>query len=367
MSATEESSVPRWLSISASLSWRALIVIAALVVLGAAFSRLRVIAVPVILALFLSTVLAPPVRWLIRHGWPRAIATWLVFIVVGVIVASMVSGLLPTVRKEFTALGFEVTAGLKQTQFWLVDGPLHLSKNQVGSIVGSLTKIMNLTQAGIVRGALSGVTLAVELLGGMLLTVVLTFFFVKDGDKIWNWIVLQGGSQRRVDQLRSLGNVVWLTLTGYVRGTVLNGTVNGISLSIALMLLGVPLVLPIALVTLVGAFIPLVGGIVSGLLAALVALVTRGPLAALIVVGATVVIHNMEGYLTGPLVLGRAVKLHPVAILLVLATGSVLGGILGAFVAVPLASILAAIVSALRRNRLVVPDFKNVLRQDPGN
>ncbi|MGH9103774.1 MAG: AI-2E family transporter, partial [Acidimicrobiales bacterium] len=160
-------------------------------------------------------------------------------------------------------------------------------------------------------------------------------------------------SEERASQLRSLGSDVWRTLTGYVHGTAFNGFVNAVLLSIALLGLGVPLVLPIALLTFVGGFLPLVGGIVSGLLAALVTLVAKGPLYALIVVGCTVVIHNVEGYLSGPLVLRRAVSLHPVAILLVLAVGSIAGGVIGAFVAVPLTAVIVAFVGHMRRASLV--------------
>lgn len=346
--------VPYWLEAGAAISWRSLVVLVGLVVAGAAFYRLRVIVVPLVASLFLSTILAPPARWLHRHHWPRSLAALFVFVIAGGVLTGVTFGFLPTIRKQFALLGKEVIVGLHQTERWLVHGPLHLSQSQVGSIVASLTKVLNLSQTALLRGALSGVTIAAEVLGGLLLTIVLTFFFVKEGDRMWEAVISKAGSEYRRTQLRELGVEVWGTLTGYVRGTTFNGVVNATALSVALIILGVPLVVPIALVTIVGSFLPLVGGIVSGLLAALVALVTQGPLSALVVVGATVVIHNMEGYLTGPLVLGRAVRLHPVAILLVLAVGSILGHILGAFLAVPLASVVLAAGTALRRSRILM-------------
>ncbi|MDA8393522.1 MAG: AI-2E family transporter [Actinomycetota bacterium] len=355
MSGSDVEGVPRWLRTGAALSWRLLVVVAAAVLLGAAFSRLRVIMVPLIAALFLATILAPPANWLHRRRWPRLLASWTVFLVAAGLIAVFVIGVLPTARSEFATLGVDIQLGLQRTDTWLIKGPLHLSAKQVNSFTVGLTRTVKSNQAGLLRGALSGVTVAAEIAAGVLLTLVLTFFMVNDGGKIFAWMVSAMGSESRSQQLVQLGNDLWRTVTGYVRGTAFNGAVNATALSITLIVLGVPLVLPIAVLTVIGSFIPLVGGIVSGLLAALVTLVTKGPLDALVVVGATILIHNMEGYLTGPLILGRAVRLHPMAILLVLAAGSILGGIVGAFIAVPLASVLVTLVSALRRSRLVVP------------
>jgi predicted PurR-regulated permease PerM len=148
--------------------------------------------------------------------------------------------------------------------------------------------------------------------------------------------------------MREIGRRSWEALGGYIRGTAVNGIVNGTVMGITLAAIGVPLALPLAFLTFLGAFIPLVGAIVTGVLAALIALVAKGGVAALVVIGATVVIHNLEGYLVGPFVLGRAVHLHPVAVLLALTTGTILAGILGAFMAVPILSILVAIVSYYR-------------------
>lgn len=354
MSDTDRAGVPRWLASSAAFTWRALVLLAGVALVGVAFFRLRVVMVPLVSALFLSTILVPPTRWLQRRGVPRLVAAWLVFLTASAVIAALVLVVLPAAKSEFVALGNEVQVGLARTQSWLVKGPLRLSPSQVGALLGKVSHAIAVNQAGLLRGALSGVSIAAEVAAGILLTVVFTFFFVLDGELIAAWIVSLASDQRRVMQLEELGRVLWRTVTGYVRGTALNGAINAISLSIALAILGVPLVLPIALITVVGSFVPLVGGVVSGLLAALVTLVAKGPLAALVIVGVTVLIHNMEGYLTGPLVLGKAVRLHPVAILIILAIGSVLGGIIGAFVAVPTAAMILAALSVLRRPALAI-------------
>jgi predicted PurR-regulated permease PerM len=189
---------------------------------------------------------------------------------------------------------------------------------------------------------------------------VLTFFFVKDGGRITAW-ALDLVSESRANDARAIGRRAWEVLSGYIRGTAINGLVNATVLALGLWILGVPLVIPIALLTFVGSFVPLVGAIVSGALAAGVAIASRGVAAALIVVGLTVVIHHLEGYLVGPFVLGRAVRLHPVAVLLVLSVGTVLGGVVGAFLAVPTASVLLAVNEHYRQKR------RSTMFMAPGN
>lgn len=344
----EAAGVPRWLATGAALAWRLLVVAAALYVVGQGFVLLRVVTVPLIAALFLATLLSPPTRWLERHGWPRLLATWAVVLGTLVVLGAVIFGLVQPAVGEFSVLRGEVTLGIAQGQRWLVHGPLHLSAHQVDDLAAQLERLASRNPAGVVRSALSGVAVAAEVLAGAALTAVLTFFFVKDGSALagsLRRLAPDGPSRRR---LELLGGRAWATLAGYVRGTLFNGLVNAILISVTLVLLRVPLVLPLALLTFVGGFVPLVGAIVAGALAALVTLVAKGPIAALVVVGATVVIHNVEGYLSGPLVFRRAVRLHPVVILLALGIGTILGGIIGTFLAVPLVAIVAVVIGGMR-------------------
>ena len=175
-----------------------------------------------------------------------------------------------------------------------------------------------------------------------------TFFFVKDGEQLAR-STMQLFGRRRAAELPELGTLLWRTLTGYVRGTTINGLVNGAVIGVGLYLLGVPLSLPLAVLTFFGAYFPIVGSFVSGAVAALVALAANGPVSALAVVGLTVLIHNLEGYLIGPLVLGRSVELHPLAVLLVIAVGGVIAGIVGAFLAVPITALVTTTVRFFRR------------------
>ena len=332
------SAVPGWLERASALSWRLLVVAAAVLFVLLVLSKILVVVVPVVVALFLSTVLVPPARWLQRRGWRPALATWAVFVLALLVLAAIAAVLAPNVAHDSTAVRDSTNGGVQRVQDWLVRGPFHLSRHDVKRDFNNFGDSMKSHAGGF---AVRGATLAGEIAADLLLSLVLTFFFVKDGERMAASFLRLVPLNRKPDA-RELGTRVWATLTGYIRGTAVNGLVNGALMTIGLIIVGVPLAVPIGALTFFGGFFPIVGAITVGALAALIALVAKGPVAALVVVALTVVIHNVEGYLVGPLVLGRAVKLHPVAILLALAVGGVLAGIVGAFVAVPTAAVIAS-------------------------
>lgn len=199
--------------------------------------------------------------------------------------------------------------------------------------------------------ALRGAAIVGEVVTGFLLSLVLTFFFVKDGPRLVEAFLGFLGEER-APHAREIGRRAWAALAGYIRRTTVNGVVNGVLMTTGLFIIGVPLAAPIGVLTFFGAYFPIVGTVVTGLLAALVALVADGPVAALVVIGLTVLIHNVEGYLVGPFVLGRAVKLHPVVVLLALAIGGLLAGIVGAFLAVPTTAVVAAVAGYAHESAL---------------
>ena len=337
--------IPRWLDTGASFAWRFLLVAAAGYVLSLVVERVLVVVIPVALAAMLTTVLVPPVRWLRSHSWPPALATWAVFLLGFTVLGALVAWLVPTVRDQLDPLSRSAGHGVDQVKHWLVTGPLHLSRRQVNRDLEQLRKD---AQSHATGAALQGATIALEVVGVVLLTIVTTFFFVKDGERLARGAVQVWG-RRRADELIELGSLLWQTLTGYVRGTTVNGIVNGVLIGTGLYILGVPLALPLAVLTFFGAYFPIVGSFASGALAALVALAANGPVAALVVVGLTILIHNVEGYLVGPLVLGRSVQLHPLAVLLAIAVGGVIAGIAGAFLAVPATALATTTVRFYRR------------------
>jgi predicted PurR-regulated permease PerM len=354
--------VPRWLNKAAALGWRLLIVGAALYFLFQVFGRLRLVVMPVLFALFLTAILSPPANWLKKRKWPPLLATFTVFVVALAVLVGIGFWLVPRVANQFGDVGKQASQGFKDVQRWLTHAPFRLKQADIDRYINEAKHQVSTRQGQIVQGALTGVGLLVEVLTTTLLTIVITFFFVKDGDKIGRWMVGLFAPER-ADEMRELGRRSWDALGGYIRGTAVNGVVNGSVMGVTLVVVGVPLALPLAFLTFVGAFIPIVGAIVTGVLAALIALVAKGGVAALVVLGATILVHNLEGYLVGPFVLGRAVHLHPVAVLLALTTGTILAGALGAFLAVPVLSILLAVIGYYRSEDPAVVEAAGA---DPG-
>ena len=337
---------PGWLSRSAAVSWRLLVVAAVVAVVGFLLVYLRLVVLPVIVALFLTTLLAPPAGWLRARGWPPLAATWVVIGGAVLVIAGASAALAPQIGPEIGTLRDRVATGLDDVQRWLREGPLHFSETQLSDLLARARQEAQTNSRALTRGVLSGATLAVEVVTGALLSLVLTFFFVKDGERMGNWIARQAGSQ--ADEVRAVGRRAFETLGAYLRGQATVGLIDGVFIGIGLAIVGVPLVVPLAFLVFLGAFLPIVGAFLSGLIAALVALVSQGPVAALIIVAITVAVQQLEGHVLAPLVLGRAVKLHPAVVLLSLTGGGVVGGIVGAALAVPAVAVLTSVGSYLR-------------------
>jgi predicted PurR-regulated permease PerM len=307
-----------------------------------ALVRLRLVVIPVIIALLISTLLVPLSTRLRKRGWPRLLAAWAVFLGSLLLLAGIVTVLAPQVADELDQLGESVRRGSERVIAWLVDGPLNLTRAEVDNYVDQAIERMRQNASSLTSGVLAGAVVAAEVLAGILLVLVLVFFFVKDGDNIFAWITKQFRADHR-HHVQEAGRRAWDAMGAYVRGTAVIALVDAVLIGIALLIIGVPLVLPLTVLTFFGAFFPLVGAVIAGAIAALVALVSTGPLDALLVVAAVTVIQQVEGDVLQPVVLGRAVKLHPVAILLALTAGAVVAGIAGAFLAVPVTAVATAI------------------------
>jgi putative heme transporter len=346
MNQQQATGVPTWLSRSAALSWRLLVVAAAVAVVGFLLVYLRLIVLPVIVALFLTTLLAPPANWLRERGWPPLAATWAVILAGLLLVAGAIAGLAPQIGPQFGTLRDQVGTGLDDVQRWLREGPLHFSDAQLSSLLERARAEAQSHTSALTRGVLTGATLAAEVVTGALLSIVLTFFFVKDGHRIGDWFARHAG--RHAGELREMGRRAFDTLGAYLRGVATVGLIDGLFIGIGLAVVGVPLAVPLAFLVFLGAFFPIVGAFLTGLIAALVALVSKGLVAALIIVAITVAVQQLEGHVLAPVVLGRAVKLHPAVILLALAGGGVVGGIAGAALAVPTVAVVGSVGTYLR-------------------
>jgi putative heme transporter len=339
--------VPPMLRRLAAWSWRLLVVLTAVGLVLYLLILLKVVVVPVIVALFLATLLVPLVSWLQARGWKHLPAVLTVFAGAVLLLVAIILGFIPLISNELDTLRQRADEGVAEVQRYIASRPFGLSEEDLNRYLDQARERFTENSSGLTRGAVQGVTLVGEVITGLILSLFLTFFFVKDSERFTRWILDFAGRDRE-RHLREMGTRSATAVSGYLRGQAAVGAVDAIFIGIGLAILGVPLVVPLAFLTFVAAFLPLVGAVVAGALAALVALVTKGVTTALIVVGITLLVQQLEGHLLAPLLLGRAVSLHPVVIILALAAGAILGGIIGAFLAVPIAAVVTAVGTYLR-------------------
>lgn len=304
--------------------------------------RLRVVVVPIVVALMIASVLSPPARFLERHHVPPLAATWLVFFVAFAAFAGVGAWAGPRVVNQFHDLGPALSASLDRVTGWLTDGPFHFSHSQIDRWANDAKDALSANRDQLVHGLFRGARLVVDLATGALLSVVLAFFFVKDGPRISGWVAGQLDGNARRD-LREVGGRAWKTLAGYIRGSSIDGVIEASLKAIGLLVLGVPLVVPLALLTFFGGYLPFVGAVLAGVVSASVALVAKGPGTALMVALLSLAIQTVEKHLLQPLVMRRAIELHPTVILVSITTGGALAGILGAFIAVPFVAVTVSI------------------------
>jgi putative heme transporter len=334
---------PRPLEVAAGWSWRLIAVVAGLAVVGVLLVQLRIVVLPVIVALLACTVLHPPVRRLRARGWPRLLATWTVVLASVAIAAAAVALLSWQVADDLDAIDVNVEQGVEDVEDWLVEGPLGLSRADI-SAAYEQGREWATSGGGLVASGIAGrAVVAVEVVAGLLLALVLVFFFLKDGDRMWRAVTARLG-ETAGGHVDTAGRRAWEALGGFVRGTAVVAAADAVLIGAAVAILGVPFAIPLAALTFAGAFLPIVGAVVAGSIAVLVALATEGLVAALILLGVVVAVQQVEGDVLQPLVLGRSVRLHPVVILLAVAGGAAVGGIIGAFLAVPAVAVASVVL-----------------------
>lgn len=331
------------LEATAAWSWRVLVVAAAVALGAIIFYQLRVVTVPVFLAIVLSTLLVPPAQLLQRKGVRPALATTIVFVGSIAIVGGLIYLLASPVSSEFSDLGPQVTKAIDDVNNWLRTGPLELDNAQIDQYAESIQQSVRDNAGSLQSGVVSSATIAAEIFTGLILTIVLTFFFTKDGPRLANAVINRFPEHRR-ETVSAAGLRAYHTLGGYLRGVAMTGFVDAFFIGIALYFIGVPLLLPLVVLTFFGAFFPVVGATLAGALAACVALVNGGPGDALLVVLAVLIVQQLEGHILQPLLVGRAVSLHPVVIICALGSGAVVAGLLGAFLAVPITAVVVAVI-----------------------
>ncbi|MDQ4138397.1 MAG: AI-2E family transporter [Actinomycetota bacterium] len=326
-------------------SAQVLLILAVIVAVVYALIQLRIAVLPVLIALLLAAAISPLVNLLRRRRVPSAVATWIALLAVLIVVGGIVTAVVFAVRNQWGTLVERASEGIGELQAWLDTTDLPIDDQQIEE--ARLAAIEFFTSSQFASGALSGAVAVGEVIAGILLTIVVLFFFLKDGDRIWGFLVERLGASHK-PRMRQAGARAMEVLGGYVRGTAIIAAVDMIVIGTTLLILQVPLAIPLALIVFVGAFIPIVGATASGILAALVALVANGPGAALIVLIVVIAVNQLEGDLLAPFVLGKSLNLHALVILLALAAGTILGGITGAILSVPIAAVAWAIYKTWR-------------------
>ena len=329
---------------AAQVSLQLLLVAAGVALLGYVLVQLRLVVLPVLAALFLATVLMPVCDFM-RRRVPGALAALLTILAAVLVLAGLSALLAPPVADELGDLEASFREGLAEVGSTLEN--VGISQADIDDAIDNGLQTLEDNSGPIGQGVVSGALLVVEVIAGLLLGLVLLFFFLKDGSRIWSWLVDLLPSRHREDA-QEVGRRGWSTLGHYLRGVALVALFDAVVIGVALAVLGVPLVLPLAVLTFFSAFFPLVGAVTAGFVAALVALVSEGVVTALIVVAVITAVQQLEGDVIYPVVVGRIIELHPVAILLVLTAGAVMAGVIGALFAVPVAAVTWTAVKYFR-------------------
>ncbi|MFF2845296.1 AI-2E family transporter [Streptomyces sp. NPDC058001] len=339
--------VPWGLRVAAEASWRLLVLAGTLWVLMRVISSVQLVVFAFVAALLVTALLQPTVARLKRLGVPGGLATVLTAIL-GFVVMGLVGWFVVwQVMENIDDLSNQVQDGIDELRKWLLNSPFHVTEDQINDIAKNLRDAVGANTDSITSAGLEGVTVIVEALTGILLAMFSTLFLLYDGRRIWEWVLKLVPTAARPG-IAGAGPRAWRTLTAYVRGTVIVALIDAIFIGLGIYFLGVPMAVPLAVFIFLFAFIPLVGAVVSGALAVVVALVTQGVFTAVMTLAVVLAVQQIEGHILQPFILGRAVRVHPLAVVLSVAAGGLVAGIGGAVVAVPLVAVTNTVVGYLR-------------------
>ncbi|MFD5051533.1 AI-2E family transporter [Streptomyces tendae] len=339
--------VPWGVRVAAEAGWRLLVLAGTVWVLMRVISAVQLVVLAFVAALLITALLQPAVAWLRRHGVPRGPATALTAIL-GFVIMGLIGWFVTwQVMENIDNLSDQVQDGIDELRNWLLNSPFHVTDKQINEIAKNLRDAVGANTDQITSAGLEGVTVVVEALTGILLAAFSTLFLLYDGKRIWQWSLKLVPAAARPG-VAGAGPRAWRTLTAYVRGTVIVALIDAIFIGLGIYFLDVPMAVPLAVFIFLFAFIPLVGAVVSGALAVVVALVTQGVFAAVMTLVVVLAVQQIEGHILQPFILGRAVRVHPLAVVLSVAAGGMVAGIGGAVVAVPLVAVTNTVVGYLR-------------------
>lgn len=338
--------VPWGVRVAAEAGWRFLVLAAAVWVLMRVIGSVRLVVLAFVVALLITALLEPTVARLHRGGLSRGLATAVTalcgFLVLGLVAWFVVWQVLANVD----TLSGRLQDGVEQLKQWLLQSPFHVTEQQINDVAKNLSDAIGTSTSQITSAGIQGVTVLAEVLTGMLLTMFSTLFLLYDGRRIWEWTLKLVPTAARPG-VAAAGPRAWRTLTAYARGTMLVAFIDALFIGLGIYFLGVPLAVPIGVVIFLSSFVPLVGAVASGAIAVVVALVTQGVFTALMVLLVVLLVQQIEGHVLQPFILGQAVRVHPLAVVLGVATGGLVAGIGGAVVAVPLIAVVNAVVGHL--------------------
>jgi len=341
-------SVPRGVRIAAAYSWRFLLIAAALGVAIWIIIQLKLLVIPLLIAILIAALVWPAFTWMLRHRWPRWLA--IVASVLGTI--AIVSGLfwlaIWQITREWGSVRDRTVGAIEDLRTYLIDGPLHLTADQIDGMLRQGLGMLEQQASLLWSGALAIGSTVGHVATGLLLTIFILLCVLADGGGIWKWVIrlFPKAARPAVD---GAGKSGWLTVVTYARTQLLVATIDAIGIGLGAFLLGVPLAIPVGVLVFLGAFIPFVGAVVTGALAVFLALVYNGPWIALWMLVVVLGVQQIEGHILQPILMGTAVKVHPLAVVLVVAGGAMIAGIPGALFAVPLAAFVNVFVLYLSR------------------
>jgi predicted PurR-regulated permease PerM len=344
----EQSRVPQWLQTAAAWSWRLLLVAIIIYLITRLLGILYIVVVPCVAALLLTALLQPLTARLRRAGLPALSATWVTLLIAAVVLGAVVMLVANRITADYPTVLAETKHTIAQVQSWLAGPPFHIKNSDIQKFLNNIPSYLSKHKALVEGTVVTGGKIASEFFGGLVLMLFVTFFLIKDGDRIWKWFLgaMSTGTARRMDRA---GQAAWLVVVYYMRGTVAVAAIHAVVIGVALWIMGVPLAVPLAVLVFLAAFIPLVGLLLAGALAVLVTLATKGWIDAVVLVGILIVEDQLEAHLLQPQVVGRVIRMHPLAVILSLAVGAVVAGIPGAVVAVPVVAVITRALPELRR------------------
>jgi predicted PurR-regulated permease PerM len=338
-----DASLPRGVRLAGAWAWRLLVIGAVIAVIVFLIVQLRLIVIPVLVAVLLGAILVPFTDVLHRHGWPRWLAIVASLVALVVVVGGLLYLAIWQVTKQSGELQAQSVAAYEEFRSWLTTGPLGLTEEQINGAFQSIWTSIQQDSQVFISGALSlGSTLG-HVLAGALLTLFSVLFILIDGRSIWGWLVRIFPRSAR-PAIDGAGRAGWQTLRNFAKVQILVASIDALGIGLGAFFLGLPLVIPIAVLVFLGSFIPIVGAVVTGAVAVFIALVFKGWVFALIMLGVVLLVQQVEGHVLQPLIMGTAVKVHPLAVVLAVAGGSLLAGIPGALFAVPFVAVLNVMV-----------------------